>query len=190
ANGGQIYLTTNAKDELLKGVVNHSGIIEANSLDELTKSEVILFAHGGKANISGTIDAKGGFVETSAKNLSVTDGAKITTGHWLIDPENITIDAGTGDLTGETVGASVIENTLNGGTNVTLQATNKIYVNHNLAWNQSTLLLIGANGIDVNSILNVTGIGSLNLYTDGGPLVFTMNESKNGFIGKVNFDST
>uniref|UniRef100_UPI001CA335BA hypothetical protein n=1 Tax=Aliarcobacter cryaerophilus TaxID=28198 RepID=UPI001CA335BA len=26
--------------------------------------------------------------------------------------------------------------------------------------------------------------------TDVGPLVFTMNESKNGFIGKVNFDST
>ena len=189
ANGGQIYLTTNAKDELLKGVVNHSGIIEANSIDGLN-GEVIVFAHGGKANISGTIDAKGGFVETSAKNLSVTDGAKITTKNWLIDPENITIDGGTGGLTGETVGASVIENALNGGTKVTLEADNKIYVNHNLAWNQSELVLGALNGIVVNSILDVTGSGSLDLNSGYTPIKFAMNSSKDGFIGKVNFDST
>ena len=41
ANGGNVYLTTNAKNELLKGVVNNTGIIEANSLDDL-QSEVIL----------------------------------------------------------------------------------------------------------------------------------------------------
>ena len=67
ANGGQIYLTTNAKDELLKGVVNHSGIIEASSIDELTQSEVILFAHGGTANIDGTINAKGGLLKHQEK---------------------------------------------------------------------------------------------------------------------------
>jgi hypothetical protein len=64
ANGGNVYLTTNAKNELLKGVVNNSGIIEAASLDDL-QSEVILFANGGTANISGEIKAKGSFVETS-----------------------------------------------------------------------------------------------------------------------------
>lgn len=44
---GEIYLTTNAVDELLKGVVNHTGIIEANNLDEIT-GKVELFAHGGR----------------------------------------------------------------------------------------------------------------------------------------------
>ncbi|MGD9555351.1 MAG: filamentous hemagglutinin N-terminal domain-containing protein, partial [Arcobacteraceae bacterium] len=36
ADGGEIYLTTNAVNELLKGVVNNTGVIEANSLDGLT----------------------------------------------------------------------------------------------------------------------------------------------------------
>jgi len=64
ADGGKIYLTTNAVDELLKGVVNNTGIIEAKSLEDMN-SEVILFAHGGTANVSGSIIANGGFVETS-----------------------------------------------------------------------------------------------------------------------------
>ncbi len=89
ANGGQIYLTTNAKDELLKGVVNHSGIIEANSLDELTQSEVILFAHGGTANIDGRINAKNSFVETSGEKLNVTSNTKVVAKDWLLDPTNM-----------------------------------------------------------------------------------------------------
>jgi filamentous hemagglutinin family protein len=51
ADGGKIYLTTNAVDEILKGVVNNTGLIEANSLDDIS-GEVILFAHGGTANVS------------------------------------------------------------------------------------------------------------------------------------------
>lgn len=52
ADGGEIYLTTNAVDELLKGVVNNTGVIEANSMDDFN-THVELFAHGGTANISG-----------------------------------------------------------------------------------------------------------------------------------------
>ena len=91
ANGGQIYLTTNAKDELLKGVVNHSGIIEASSLDELTQSEVILFAHGGTTNVDGSIIAKNSFVETSGEKLNVTSNTKVVAKDWLLDPTNILI---------------------------------------------------------------------------------------------------
>jgi filamentous hemagglutinin family protein len=90
ADGGEIYLTTNAVNELLKGVVNNTGIIEADSLDGLT-GKVELFAHGGEVQVGGTISAKDGFVETSGKNFTF-NGANIITSNWLIDPVNITID--------------------------------------------------------------------------------------------------
>ncbi len=91
ADGGEIYLTTNAVDELLKGVVNNTGVIEADSLDGLT-GKVELFAHGGEAQVGGTISATDGFVETSGKDFTF-NGANIITSNWLIDPVNITIDS-------------------------------------------------------------------------------------------------
>ncbi|PKI79760.1 hypothetical protein CP960_12830, partial [Malaciobacter halophilus] len=114
ADGGEIFLTTNAVDELLKGVVNNTGVIEANSLDGVT-GYVELFAHGGEAKIGGTITAKEGFVETSGKEFTFND-AKIEAGEWLIDPVDITID--------QTL-ADAIEEQLNSG-NVTIEtdATN------------------------------------------------------------------
>ena len=89
ADGGEIYLTTNAVNELLKGVVNNTGIIEANSLDGLT-GHVELFAHGGEVQVGGTIKAKDGFVETSGKEF-IFNGADIQAGEWLIDPTDIYI---------------------------------------------------------------------------------------------------
>ena len=50
ADGGEVYLTTNAVNELLKGVVNNTGVIEANSMDELF-GKVELFAHGGEVQV-------------------------------------------------------------------------------------------------------------------------------------------
>lgn len=91
ADGGEIYLTTNAVDELLKGVVNNTGIIEANSLDGIT-GYVELFAHGGEIQVGGTIKVLDGFVETSGKDFAFND-AKIEAGKWLIDPVYITIDS-------------------------------------------------------------------------------------------------
>lgn len=55
ADGGEIYLTTNAVDELLKGVVNNTGIIEANSLDGLT-----------------------GKVQITAEEINIKNGSTIT----------------------------------------------------------------------------------------------------------------
>mgnify|MGYP000417372353 FL=1 len=164
ANGGQIYLTTNAKDELLKGVVNHSGIIEANSLDELTQSEVILFAHGGTTNVDGSIIAKGGFVETSGEKLNVTSNTKVIAKDWLLDPTNILIEStGGNDLTGDSVSATAIQNNLE-TTNVHLQATNNITVNQNITWSTDKQLKLQANSINVNSTINNTNSTNGGVY--------------------------
>ncbi|MGB7403716.1 MAG: filamentous hemagglutinin N-terminal domain-containing protein, partial [Arcobacter sp.] len=82
ADAGEIYLTTNAVNELLKGVVNNTGVIEANSMGELT-GKVELFAHGGEAQVGGTISATDGFVETSGKDFKILDNAIVKAGKWL-----------------------------------------------------------------------------------------------------------
>lgn len=137
ADGGEVYLTTHAVDELLRGVVNNTGIIEANSLDGIS-GHVELFAHGGTANIDGTIKAKGGFVETSGKFFSFND-AKIEAGEWLIDPVNVTIDAtlanaiqsqlASGDMTVETVGAGADDGDITVNSDITWSSTNRLTLN-------------------------------------------------------------
>ncbi|MGB5792333.1 filamentous hemagglutinin N-terminal domain-containing protein, partial [Poseidonibacter sp.] len=64
ADGGEVYFTTNAVNELLKGVVNNTGVVEANSVDDLF-GKVEMFAHGGTANIAG---------EIKAESTTTTDG--------------------------------------------------------------------------------------------------------------------
>ncbi|MGB7404021.1 MAG: filamentous hemagglutinin N-terminal domain-containing protein [Arcobacter sp.] len=138
ADGGNIYLTTNAVDELLKGVVNNTGIIEANSIDDIT-GYVELFAHGGEALVDGDITAKGGFIETSGKKIKFSDTLAINAGEggtWLIDPNNIKIvsDAiaeSNVDSSGAPLytslddttilRASTVESQLNNGTNVIVE---------------------------------------------------------------------
>src|SRR5574344_631154 len=177
ANGGNVYLTTNAKDELLKGVVNHSGIIEANSLEELS-SEVILFAHGGTTNVDGNIIAKNSFVETSGEKLNVTSNTKVVAKDWLLDPTDMKIESTGGDvLTGESVSATAIQNNLE-TTNVHLQATNNITVNQNITWSTDKQLKLEADNINVNATINNTN------STNGGVYFQAANTSN-----KVVFDT-
>lgn len=158
ADGGKIYLTTNAVDELLRGVVNNTGVIEAKSLDDVS-SEVILFAHGGTANISGSIIADGGFVETSGKNLGVADGTIVKAKTWLLDPEYIVIgskiiDQMYPDDTLETA-ASTIVASLNNGTDVIVDATDDIQVNESIITgamaNDATLTLKAGDSIIIGA---------------------------------------
>ncbi|BAK70209.1 beta strand repeat-containing protein [Aliarcobacter butzleri] len=178
ANGGNVYLTTNAKNELLKGVVNNSGIIEANSLDDITgkQSEVIIFAHGGTANIDGEIKAKNSFVETSGENLNVSANTKVIAKTWLLDPVNMTIEStGGNSLTGASVSAIAIQNAL-GGTNVELQADNNITVNQNITWSTDKQLKLSADNINVNATINNTNKTNGGVYfnaaNNGSKVVF------------------
>ncbi len=137
ADGGEVYLTTNAVDELLRGVVNNTGIIEANSLDGIS-GHVELFAHGGEIQVGGEIRAKDGFVETSGKFFSFND-ARIEAGEWLIDPVDVTIDAtlanaiqsqlASGDMTIETVGAGADDGDITVNSDITWSSTNRLTLN-------------------------------------------------------------
>jgi filamentous hemagglutinin family protein len=144
ADGGTIYLTTNAVNELLAGVVNNTGILQANSIDDIT-GEIILYAHGGTTNVSGTLSAKEGFIETSGETLHVNSDVSLQAKEWLLDPTDITItDGGSDSISGSSIDADTITTVLNNGTNVTLTAADDITVNENITWSSATKLTLSA----------------------------------------------
>jgi len=179
ADGGKVYLTTNAVNELLRGVVNNTGIIEANSIDDIT-GKIELFAHGGTTNVSGTLSATEGFIETSGETLHVKNDVNIKAKEWLLDPTDITIaNGGTDGIDGSSIDADTITTVLNGGTGVTLTATNDITVDEAITWASATQLkLTSSNTIHVNATI-------ANTNTTNGGVYFNANNTTD----KVIFDT-
>lgn len=165
ADGGEVYLTTNAVGELLKGVVNNTGIVEANSIEDIT-GKIELFAHGGEADVSGTLHAKDGFVETSGQVLHVSKDVNIKAKEWLLDPTNITIaDGGGTDIGGSSMDADVITTALNGGVSVTLSADADITVNEAISWSSNKkLTLTAGDEIYVNAAISNTNLSAGGVY--------------------------
>jgi filamentous hemagglutinin family protein len=92
----------------------------------------------GKTHFAGNASAqggqKGGVVETSGKQLTVTADAQVSTkggtgnGTWLLDPETVNVQATDNDGTGDgSVAASAIVNGLANG-NVTIKANKEINI--------------------------------------------------------------
>lgn len=115
ADGGTIFLTAKAVDALSSAVVNNTGVIRAQTLSTGEKGDIRLIAdmQSGVANIGGKLDASapnggdGGFIDTSAALVNVNDSVSVTTlaakgatGQWLIDPNDYTIAASGGNITG------------------------------------------------------------------------------------------
>src|SRR5450830_1173191 len=117
ADGGSVVLTAQAAGDLLKTVVNNTGVIEAHTID--TRGGTIKLLgdmQSGTVNAGGTLDAsapagevgsRGGFIDTSAAHVNIAKGINVTTkaanglsGTWLIDPVDFTIAASGGNMTG------------------------------------------------------------------------------------------
>ncbi|MBR1216616.1 filamentous hemagglutinin N-terminal domain-containing protein [Bradyrhizobium sp. U87765 SZCCT0131] len=118
--------------------------------------------HGGQIETSGhTVDFAGIRIDASA--------AQGKAGLWLIDPQDLTVDA---------AAATTISTVLNGGTDVTLQTTattasgtgvisngqGDIIVNAGLSWSSASRLTLDAyNAIAINAPITVAGAGGVNL---------------------------
>lgn len=181
ADGGEIYLTTKAVDNLVKGVVNNTGILEAQTLST-HEGKIVLW--GETTNIAGTLDASapnsgnGGFIETSGKRVMIAEGTKVTTkasdgttGTWLIDPTDFTVAASGGDMSGATLSSNL------GSTNVLIQSalgssgTNgDVNINDRVSWNADTVLTLdAANSIYINADVTATGANAgLEMLYSGG----------------------
>lgn len=187
ADGGTIYLTAKAADELSTSVINHTGISRAQTLASGKKGEIILLGDMsvGKTQVAGTLDASapiagnGGFIETSAANVETMAGTKITAssaygkgGQWLIDPFDYVINS---------TAAENIVSALNSGTDVTVTTTSSnasfgggssgngdITVNSAIAktaGGDATLTLRAANTIVINAKISSTS-NKLNMLFD------------------------
>ena len=81
AKGGNIRLTAWATDQLTRGVINNTGILEATNLTYQDDGSVYLTAagnHNGSTNVGGSLSA--GLIGQNAiegANVTVLDGAKI-----------------------------------------------------------------------------------------------------------------
>lgn len=172
ADGGTVYLTAKAADELLSVQVNNTGLIQARTIDDL-KGRITLYAHGGTANVGGTLDASApnsgdsGFIETSGDRVKIADTAQILTrsahganGSWLIDPVDFTIAASGGDMTG-----AYLSNYLNTQGSTTIQSSSgsrgsngDINVNDAITWSSNnSLTLTAVHDININNAITING---------------------------------
>jgi len=182
ADGGQVILTARAADDVLGSQVNNSGIIQAQTLDDIT-GNITLYAHGGTAHINGTLDASapqtgnGGFIETSGNTVNIADNAIITTqaqnghtGTWLIDPTDFTVGAG-GDISGAQLSNTLANN------NVTIESIKgkregkgNILIFEAVSWANNTLTLDAENDIHINNAMTISGENGqlvMNTHPDG-----------------------
>jgi filamentous hemagglutinin family protein len=213
ADGGTVILTAKGLDAVLAASVNNTGLIQAQTIGE-SQGHIYLLGDQQSASVSvgGTLDASapnggnGGSIETSAANVHVANGTKITTsaaqgitGSWLVDPQDFTVAASGGDITGTTLTSELA------GTNVTLQSSSgatagsgNINVNDAVSWSGHLLTLTAANNINVNAVMTITGTGSLTLNpatsngadsaVSGGTVNFGLGPT--GFFGRADFSGT
>ncbi|SMD15031.1 filamentous hemagglutinin N-terminal domain-containing protein [Sporomusa malonica] len=153
--------------------VNASAVLDASATNTGNGGTVVVWSDD-KTTFAGTITAKGGQnggdggqVETSGKQtLKVADTARVNTlsvngksGNWLLDPQNYTIAASGGDITGATLSTN-----LSGG-NITIHSSDgsasgsgDINVNDTVTWSSdNTLTLQADRNININSAITAGG---------------------------------
>ena len=180
ADGGLVYLTAKAANDLSATVINHTGITQAQTLATGENGEIYLLGgmDSDRIEVAGTLDASapngddGGFIETSAAQVQIKDGLHVTTaaalgqtGEWLIDPTDYTIAATGGDITGEQLSANLAS------TNVTIQSVDgantsgngDIFVNDSITWDSNILTLNAQRNIEINRELFGSGTAGLAL---------------------------
>ncbi|WP_411883179.1 YDG domain-containing protein [Polaromonas sp. YR568] len=189
ADGGQVLLSAKAMDSLTTATVNNTGVIEARTLQNKA-GRIMLMGDmaAGTVNVGGTLDASapgggnGGFIETSAANVNVAAGTRVTTkaasgqsGTWLIDPVDFTIAAGSAAQTTSGMGADTLSTALDAGnvsiaTSATTAGAGDIHVNSDVSWsaNPSTLTLTAHRDVNFNASITYAGSGTAGLTALAG----------------------
>jgi filamentous hemagglutinin family protein len=191
ADGGRVLMTAQAAGSLLRTAVNNSGVIEARTLENRNGTIMLLGdMESGTMNVAGRLDASapnggdGGFIETSAAHVTIADGAIVTTaaaagrtGTWLIDPQDFTIAATGGNISGATLSALLVTNSVTISTqpgpdatvagtppvtslNTAAPGNGDIHVNDAIAWtatpSTTTLTLNAFRDVNINAAITAT----------------------------------
>lgn len=183
ADGGQVIMTARASNAVLETVVNNAGIVEARTVErEGGVIKLLGGFEGGTVNVAGTLDASapnggdGGFIDTSGFKVAIAEDVRITTdavagrtGTWLIDPNDYTIAATGGDITGAGISALLADNNIviRSVDGANADGNGDIFVNDAVTWDADTTLTLEAvRNIEISNALTNTGSGNLVLRAD------------------------
>ncbi len=176
ADGGTIRFSASA-------TIENTGSVSANAGDhgkggtvfaiaDLSNPESRTVVDGSWSATGGRLAGDGGFIETSANHLTVRDSARIGTlapngkaGQWLLDPNDFTIAAAGGDITGAALTAALA------GGDVTITTT------------AGNATCVGVGGCTVGT----AGNGDINVNTGvtiGAGFILTLSAYRN-----INFNS-
>ncbi|WCM26666.1 filamentous hemagglutinin N-terminal domain-containing protein [Sphingomonas sp. QA11] len=209
ASGGIVELRAATVRDAVRNVINLTGDINADSAIGNGGTIILHGGDGGSVNFAGTLSARatgttgdGGFIETSGANISFTglrvdtSAAGGMTGTWLIDPVDLTVDAGaaatisanlaSNNVTLETTGSSAagagnqtpgagditIDSavTWTSANSLTLRAYNNININAAIIGTNGGLALSAGNASPRMGLINATGtvdVGLFNLVNGG-----------------------
>ncbi len=203
ADGGQVFMSARAADALVQAVVNNTGVIEARTLQN-QGGRIVLLADmaNGVAQVGGTLDASapnggnGGFIETSGANVKVADSARITTaaaagqtGTWLIDPNDFTVAASGGNITGTALSTQLSSNnvTIQTATQGTPGGNGDILVNQAVSWSTGNKLTLDAErNVKVSADITASGSNAGLAVKTGAAGRFTVEDPTNtGVLSKV-----
>jgi filamentous hemagglutinin family protein len=183
-------------------VIGAAGGINASASSIGRKGGTIRVVARDTTTVAGSLTAQGGsqggFVETSGEHLHVADSAKISTlatngntGTWLIDPQDFTIAASGGDITGSALSAELASNDVDIQSKAGANAgVGDINVDDAVTWASShTLTLDAYHSIHIDDAITIASKGGLVLATNdggkGGDYDFGLGTS--GFAGHVTF---
>ncbi|NDH54805.1 MAG: hypothetical protein EBY24_23165, partial [Betaproteobacteria bacterium] len=146
--------------------IEHAGSIRANASTEGVGQggSVILMASlhnpqstlaftGSLAAQAGRLGGDGGFIETSASQVNIGEAARVSTaaakgltGNWLIDPNDFTIAASGGNITGILLGSQLATSgvTISTATQGTAGGNGDIFVLDPISWASSNRLTLRA----------------------------------------------
>lgn len=168
ARGGAVVLTAQARNALLRTVVNNTGVIRAQGIASHGGVIKLLGGHSGTTEVGGTLEADSsdggvaGSIETSGAHLRIVH-ADITAGRggsWLVDPVDLTIGSSA---------AATIDNALANNTSITEKTAEMagsaatglgdINVDAPIVWHTgATLTLSAFHSVNVNA--PISGLGS------------------------------
>ncbi|GAB6855877.1 hypothetical protein JCM15831A_29010 [Asaia astilbis] len=177
ANGREVSLGSRA---VLDASATQSGrkggqvLVGTDAMGGVNLARRTTIASGAALKARGKDNGAGGEIETSAHTMDLGN-ATIDAGvggQWLLDPDDLTIDANAADT---------ISSTLNSGTDVTQETTattatgagtsaagnGDIILNAPISWSSgSTLSLSAYRNITLNSGITVSGTGKLTITTN------------------------
>ncbi|MDP1611297.1 MAG: MBG domain-containing protein [Sulfuritalea sp.] len=191
ANGGYVLLTAKAAEGAIHSVINQSGSIEARTVENRKGEILLLGGKHGTVKIDGQLDASaldsgdGGFVETSGADVRIADTTRVTTaaqygktGTWLIDPNDYTIAASGGNITGAALSSNLGSTsvTISTATQGTAGGNGDIFVNDAVSWSaNNTLTLSAERYIEVNANITATGNTAGLVLTPGIGAIYSLN---------------